>query len=168
MPLGLYLTTIFTRKGPRSLHKIKIVPRKTSFFFLQLGKTWNRIPRCQENANFSGEAPPCVPFFRGCTRSRNPGSAPDPSAKNLIIKHTTGTWFERGYYRPTFWYSHAWSNPWRYFQTIHCRFLNNSITYRCIFMLEEATISNGVRGKKIICNHATGRNRMLLNWGNVI
>jgi hypothetical protein len=38
------------RKGTGSLHKIKNLPQKKPCFLLQLGKTWNLIPRCQENA----------------------------------------------------------------------------------------------------------------------
>jgi hypothetical protein len=68
----------------------KFAPETTPAF-ATIGKTWNLIPRCQENAyyhlNFqislpprspaAAAPPPCVPFFRGLHhRSRNPGPAP--------------------------------------------------------------------------------------------
>jgi hypothetical protein len=44
-----FQTKIFPRKGTRSLYKTKFFPR-IKILFLQLGKTWKLIPRCQENA----------------------------------------------------------------------------------------------------------------------
>jgi hypothetical protein len=56
-------TKISPKKDTRYLHKtINFLQKKSAF--LQLGKTWNLIPRCQENAllalefsNFSGGGP---------------------------------------------------------------------------------------------------------------
>jgi hypothetical protein len=84
MPLGLYLTINFPRKGTRSLHKTQIFPRKgtrslhknTNFLqkiFLQLGKTWNLIPRCQEK-HILAQFRVCP--FSETPRSINSGSAP--------------------------------------------------------------------------------------------
>jgi hypothetical protein len=61
---SLHKTKIFPRKGTCSSHKTKHFPQKRHSFiaqnqtfspekkmlFLQLEKTWNLIPRCQENA----------------------------------------------------------------------------------------------------------------------
>jgi hypothetical protein len=63
--------------------KPNIFPRKKNAFFATRKdvESYTQMPgKCilaLEFSNFSGEwRSSCVPFFRGCTRSRNPGSAP--------------------------------------------------------------------------------------------
>jgi hypothetical protein len=63
------------------LHKTKNFPKKKNKLFATTGKTWNLIPRCQENAYstffFGGEAPR-PPLWASRLRHSLSGAAPQP------------------------------------------------------------------------------------------